>query len=62
MTISERPTRWLTFAELLKAPISKTIINEVDFEIDFEIAVGRPMTASERAQQRWFKEKDDERK
>jgi hypothetical protein len=59
MTI-ERPRQWLTFDQLLTAPIQRCLINEIDFEIDFEVAETRPLTATERAQQRWFKrhEKD----
>jgi hypothetical protein len=50
--------KWLTFQELLEAPIPKSLINEIDFEVDFEVAEARPLTATEKAQQRWFKEKD----
>jgi hypothetical protein len=52
--------KWLEFIE---GPIPKSLINEiddVDFVVDFEVAP-RPLTATERAQRRWFKrEKDHE--
>jgi hypothetical protein len=39
----------------MQAPIQRCLINEpLDFEID-EVAEARPLTATEKAQARWFK-------
>jgi hypothetical protein len=53
--ITEKPTHWLSFNELLTAPVQRCLIFE-DFDVDFEVA---PLTATERAQRRWFGRKHE---
>jgi hypothetical protein len=59
MMITERPTHWLTFQELLEGPVPKSLINEIDFEVNHEVA---ELTAIERAQRRWFKREERDEK
>jgi hypothetical protein len=54
--ITERPTHWLTFQQLLEGPIPKSLINEIDFEVNHEVA---KLTATEKAQRRWFGRKHE---
>jgi hypothetical protein len=62
MTIIERPSPWLTWQQLLQGPIQRRLINEpLDFEVDFEVAEAK-LTATERAQQRWFKRGEGDEK
>jgi hypothetical protein len=56
VTIDET-RRWVWFEEMVKTPLQRCIIFEIDHVVDFTVDE-RPLSATERAQQRWFKGKD----